>query len=78
MRERKGVSMKATFEFDLPEDTEEYNIYRSAPGMYSRLWRIKTLCWEIGKGWRQEQSPKNWRTKFVNDMVDIVFEEDDD
>ena len=29
--------MKTTFEFSLPEETEEYEIYRRAPEFYSAL-----------------------------------------
>lgn len=30
--------MKAAFTFDLPEDREEYSMYRQAPAMHSALW----------------------------------------
>ncbi len=30
-------TMKATFEFSLPEDTEEYEMYRRAPGFFGAL-----------------------------------------
>ena len=41
--------MKATIEFTLPEEQEEYEIYNNARNYYAQLWDIDQYCRSVVK-----------------------------
>jgi len=44
--------MKATIEFNLPDDQHEYDLVVNASGMYNALWDINT---ELRTLWKYEE-----------------------
>ena len=42
--------MKVTFEFNLPKETSEYNIFQDAVISHSNLWNIHELCCDTLNG----------------------------
>ena len=48
----KHLTMKATIEFNLPDDQHEYDLVVNASGMYNALWDINT---ELRTLWKYEE-----------------------
>lgn len=61
--------MKVTFDFDMPEDNEDFEIYQSAKKMYCMLTEMKA---ELRKANKYE--PENTMTseKIWNDFIDRI------
>jgi hypothetical protein len=67
--------MKATLEFDLSEERDEYDVYMCAPAMDRALWSIITYFRQKVKYEDMPEEEKAIYQKIREDICDLMDEE---
>lgn len=62
--------MKAKFEFDLPEERAEYDVYRQGPALHSAVWNLLEWIRQKRKHSEEESVSFDALARKVHEILD--------